>query len=476
MEAHDMVTKERSTIDPPALEELAGLLRGRLISPEDVDYDAARTVRNGLIDRYPGAIVRPSGTTDVVEAVRYASRHNLTLSVRGGGHNVAGTAVNDGGLVIDLSSMRGVYVDPAHRTARAQGGATWGDVDRETQRYGMSVPGGVVSTTGIGGLTLHGGLGHMRRAHGLSIDNLRSVEIVTADGEVLTASERENEDVFWAVRGAGPNFGVITSFEYRMHPMGPLVWLSGTAYDLADAGSVLRGWRDLVASTPDEISPLALQWNIPDVDAFPPEVRDHPVVLVAAVHPGPIDEAERLTKPFRELATPLLDLSHAEQFAHVQASFDPFFPVGRRYYWKSTYVDDMSDEAIDVLVDRGRRRVSGMASVTIWPLGGAIGRVDPQATAYARRDAPYVVAAEATWEDPSTDDANIQWSRETVAALQPFSKGGLYLNFGGFGEDREAMLRATYGPNYDRLVGLKNRYDPDNLFHMNQNIRPTGTA
>ncbi|HEX2214329.1 MAG TPA: FAD-binding oxidoreductase [Mycobacterium sp.] len=264
-----MVTQERQTIDPAALDAFIEALRGPVIRPGDADYDAARTVRNGLIDRRPALIVRPTGTADVVDAVSFAREHQLSLSVRGGGHNVAGNAVNDDGLVIDLSSMRGVFVDPARRIARAQGGATWGDVDRETQRFGMSVPGGVVSTTGIGGLTLHGGLGHMRRKHGLSIDNIISVEIVTADGEVLTASEDENTDLFWAVRGAGSNFGVVTSFEFRMHPMGPMVWLSAVAYDLADGESVLRGFRDLVAASPDELSPIALQWGIPAVDAFP---------------------------------------------------------------------------------------------------------------------------------------------------------------------------------------------------------------
>ena len=471
-----MVTEERIGLDAGSLDDFATTVRGQVLRPGDPAYDTARTVRNGMIDRRPAALARPSGTTDVVAAVNFARERGLDLSVRGGGHNVSGAAVNDGGLMIDLSSMRAVFVDPARGVARAQGGATWGDVDRETQRYGMAVPGGVVSSTGIGGLTLHGGLGHIRRKHGLSIDNIVSAEVVLASGEVVTASDDENADLFWAIRGAGPNFGVVTSFEYRMHPIGPEVWLSGVAYDRGDAAQVLRGLRDLADAAPDEITPLALQWNIPDVDAFPPEVRDQPVVIVAAIFAGPVEEAQRATQPYRELGRIALDLSHIAQYTELQSAFDPFFPVGRRYYWKSTYVDDMSDEAIDVMVERGAQRPSGPSAVTMWPLGGAIGRVDPTATAYFRRDAPYLVAAEASWDDPALDDVAIQWSRDTLAALQPFSRGGLYLNFGGFGEDREATLRATYGPNYDRLVELKTRYDPGNLFHFNQNIPPAVTA
>ena len=467
-----MAVQETHTISGMGIEDFTEGLRGRVIRAGDPDYDDARTVRNGLIDRRPAVIVRCSGTSDVVDAVNFARDQGLTLSVRGGGHNVAGNAVNDDGLVIDLSGMRAVFVSPAKHTVRAQGGATWGDVDRETQRYGMSVPGGVVSTTGIGGLTLHGGLGHMRRKHGLSIDNLLSVEIVTADGQVRTADAEENTDLFWAVRGAGPNFGVVTSFEYRMHPIGPSVYLSAVMYPMNESERVVRGWRAIMEEAPDEVNSVLLLWSVPDVDAFPPEVRKQPVAIVAAVYVGPVDEGEQATLPLRQLGTPLLDLSHVDAFTAVQAAFDPFFPVGRLYYWKSTYLDDLSDIAIDTMVRSARSRPSYMSGITFWHLGGAIGRVDPEVTAYARRDAPYLFTAEATWTDPAENDANIRWSRDSLAAMQPFSKGGMYLNFPGFGEEKEAMLRATYGPNYDRLVEVKTCYDPGNLFHMNQNIRP----
>ncbi len=467
-----MVSQKPRTLDPSIVDAFASMIRGHVIRPDHPGYDAARVVRNGMIDRHPALIVRASGTRDVADAVTFAREQELSLSIRGGGHNVAGNAVNDGGLVIDLSGMRAVHVDPAAGTLRAQGGATWGDLDRESQLYGMSVPGGVVSTTGIGGLTLHGGLGHLRRKYGLSIDSLLSAEVVAADGQVLTASEERNPDLFWALRGAGSNFGAVTSMEFRMRPVGPMTFLCGVAYPQDDAASLARAWRDWVVDAPDEVSSLALLWSVPDAEPFPPELRKRPAFLIAAIHCGAPEEAERVTKPLRELAEPMLDLSHPELFAEIQSAFDPFFPVGRRYYWKSTYLDDFSDAAADVIAAAGQARPSDMSSVTLWHLGGAIARVDPGATAYARRDAPFLFTAEATWETPDGDAANIGWARDSLAGMQPFSRGGAYLNFPGFGEEKEALLRASYGGNYDRLVSLKTRYDPDNVFHMNQNIRP----
>jgi FAD/FMN-containing dehydrogenase len=474
METPTMVTHQTRTIDPSLVDAFASMIRGQVLSPGDPEYDDGRAVRNGMIDRRPALIVRASGTRDVVDAVTFAREQGLTLSIRGGAHNVAGNAVNDDGVVIDLSRMRAVHVDPAASELRAQGGATWGDLDRESQPYGMSVPGGVVSSTGIGGLTLHGGLGHLRRKYGLSIDNLLEVEIVIADGTVLTASQEQNADLFWAVRGAGSNFGVVTSMRFRMRPIGPMVFLCGVAYPQDEAGSLVRAWRDWVADTPDEVSSLALLWNVPDAEEFPPELRKQPVFLVAAIHCGSPEEAERATRPLRELAEPMLDLSHPELFTNIQSAFDPYFPSGRRYYWKSTYLDDFSDAATDVIAEAGLARPSNLSGVTLWHLGGAIGRVDPSATAYYRRDAPFLFTAEATWTDPDADDANIGWSRQALANMQPYSRGGAYLNFPGFGEEKDALLRATYGPNYGRLVALKTQYDPDNVFHMNQNIRPAG--
>src|SRR5215210_5294159 len=459
-------------LDEPIIEEFRGRLRGPLLTPDDPGYDEARAVRNGLIDRRPALIARCSGTADVVECVNFARERGLLLSVRAGAHNVAGNAVNDGGLVIDLSNMRGVYIDPDARKVRVQGGATWGDVDHETQLFGLAVPGGVISTTGIGGLTIHGGYGHLRRKYGLSLDSLLSVEIVTADGQVRTASATENEDLFWAVRGAGSNFGAITGFEFRLNPVGLIVQLCAPFYALEDGPSVIRAWRDFTADAPDELNSVLVLWSVPDDEHFPEELRRRPMVVVAAVYVGPVEEGERFMQPLRELATPLMDLSGPIPYTALQGAFDPFFPKGRLYYWKSTYVDDLSDEAIDTMVHIAMARPSFMTSVTFWHLGGAMGRVGSEETAYGRRDAPYLLATEASWIDPSTNEQNIAWARESLAAMQPFSKGGSYLNFPGFGEEKEAMLRASYGPNYDRLVTLKSRYDTNNLFRMNLNIPP----
>jgi FAD/FMN-containing dehydrogenase len=321
-------------LDPSAVAEFVGTLRGAVIQPDDPTYDETRSVRNGLIDRCPALIVRCSGTADVVAAVTFARENDLLLSIRGGSHNVSGAATNDGGIVIDLSTMRGVRVDPTARTVRVQGGATWGDVDRETQLFGLATPGGVVSTTGVGGLTLHGGWGWLRRKFGYCVDNLVSVDIVTADGQVRTASETENQDLFWAVRGAGSNFGVVTSFTFRLHQVGPTVMLCAPMYALADAPAVLPKWRDFIATAPDEFTPFAVFWSVPE--GFPPELVGAPIVILAGVYAGPVEEGERLVRPLRELATPLLDLSGPMPFAAVQSAFDPFFPKGMRQYWKST--------------------------------------------------------------------------------------------------------------------------------------------
>ena len=465
------------TLDSATIQNFRGSLRGRLLTSDHPSYEDARRIQNGLIDRRPALIAQCSGTADVVSAVNFARAHGLLLSIRGGGHNVAGNAMNDGGVVIDLSPMRGVHVDVAKNTVRAAGGATWGDVDRETQLFGLAVPGGVVSTTGISGLTLHGGYGHLRRKFGLSIDNLLSVQIVTADGQVRTANATENADLFWAVRGAGSNFGVVTSLEFKAHPVGPMVHLCAPFYALADGPAALRAWRSFTASAPDEVSSLVVVWSVPDAEAFPAELRRRPVVILASVYSGAPEEGARILQPLRELATPVLDLSGAVPYTAVQASFDPFFPKGLFYYWKSTNVHDFSDACIDAILDAAQHRPSHLSDIPIWHLGGAVSRVAADATAYGRRDAPYLVTAEATWTDPARNDENIGWARQLVDAMKPFSRGGLYLNFPGFGEEKEAMLRDAYGQNYDRLQALKTQYDPRNLFRMNLNISPNvGTA
>jgi FAD/FMN-containing dehydrogenase len=459
-------------LDAEAVQAFVAGVRGPVLQPGDEGYDEARAIWNGLIDRRPALIVRCTGAADVVDAVDFAREHDLPLSVRGGGHNVAGNAVNDGGLVIDLSLMNGVHVDPATQTVRAQGGATWGDTDRETQLFGLAVPGGVVSTTGIAGLTLHGGVGHLRRKYGLSLDSLLSVDIVTADGQLRRASSSENDDLFWAVRGAGSNFGVVTSFEFQAYPVGPTVMVGAVFYPLEQAREVLPAWRDYMATAPDELSSLALCWSVPPGEPFPAEAHGAPVVVIAGVYSGTVEDGEPVVQPLRELGEPLVDVSGPWPWLGLQSGFDPLFPKGGFYYWKSRAVAELTDEAIDDIADWAVRRPTPLTDLTIWHHGGAISRVPESETAYGGRDATFLVTGEVSWSDPAQSDDAIAWGREFWNAMGKYSTGGLYLNFPGFGEEKDELVRAGYGANYDRLVELKRKYDPANLFRMNLNIAP----
>ncbi len=460
------------TIDPDALQGFVQGLRGAVVRPGDQGYDDARTIWNGLIDRRPALIVQCTGAADVVDAVNFAREQGLLLSIKGGGHNVAGNAVNDGGLVIDLSGMRGVHVDPSTQTVRVEGGATWGEVDRETQLFGLAVPAGVVSTTGVAGLTLHGGVGHLRRKYGMTIDNLVSVDIVTADGQLRRASATENEDLFWAVRGAGSNFGVVTSFEFRAHPVGPMVAVAAVFYPFEDARTVLPAWRDFMASAPEEVSSIALIWSVPPHEPFPPELHNRPATVVAAVYSGAVEEGERVMQPLRELAEPLVDASGPWPWLALQSGFDAIFAKGQLYYWKSRALNELSDAAIDEIVDFGGRRPAPLTDIVMWHHGGAMGRVGDDETAYSGRDAPFLVTGEASWIDPAQTDEAIAWAREFWDAMGKYSTGGLYLNFPGLVEEQEALVRAGFGANYDRLAALKAKYDPGNLFRTHLNITP----
>ena len=459
-------------LDAEAVDAFVAGIRGRVLRPGEPGYDEARAIWNGLIDRRPALIVQCTGAADVVDAVDFAREHQLPLSIKGGGHNVAGNAVNDDGLVIDLSQMRGVHVDPATGIVRAEGGATWGDCDRESQLHGLAVPGGVVSTTGIGGLTLHGGVGHLRRKYGLSIDNLLSVDIVTADGQLRRASATENEDLFWAVRGAGSNFGVVTSFEFQAHPVGPQVMVGAIFYPLEQARTVIPAWRDYMATAPDELSSIVLCWSIPPGEPFPAEHHGAPVCVVAAVYSGSPEDGEAVVQPLRELATPLIDLSGPWPWVGLQSGFDALFPKGGLYYWKSKALAELTDAAIDEIVGYGERRPTPITDIVIWHHGGAMSRVGETDTAYGGRDAGFLVTGEVSWSDPAQSDEAIAWGREFWHAMDKHSTGGLYLNFAGLGEEKEELVRAGYGVNYERLARLKAEYDPDNLFRMNLNITP----
>ena len=461
-----------SKVDAEQLQAFAVQMRGPVLTPEDPAYEEARTIWNGLIDRRPAMIAQCSGAADVVDAVNFAREHGLVVSIRGGGHNVAGNAVNDDGIVIDLSQMRGVHVDAPTGRVRAQGGATLGDLDRETQLFGLAVPAGVVSTTGVAGLTLHGGAGHLRRKHGLTIDNLLSVDIVTADGELQRASATENEDLFWAVRGAGSNFGVVTSFEFQAHPIGPMVMVGAIFYPLDEIKTLLPAWRDYVSAASNELSSVAITWSVPPHEPFPPEHHGRPVLVVAAAYAGPVDEGQPVVQPLRELGEPLLDLSGPWPWLGLQSGFDALYPKGGFYYWKSRALDELSSEAIDDIADFAGRRPSPLTDIIVWHNGGAIADIGESDTAYGGRDAGYLVTVEASWDDPALSDDAIAWARECWDAMGRHSNGGIYLNFAGFGEEREALVKAGYGTNYERLSKLKAKYDPANLFRMNLNVPP----
>jgi FAD/FMN-containing dehydrogenase len=458
-------------LDEDAVVEFKQQLQGRLVTPADEAYEEARKVWNGLIDKRPALIARCAGAADVMAAVDFARRQEILTSVRSGGHNVAGQAVCNDGLVIDLSPMRAVRVDPISRTVQVQGGATLGDIDRATQPFGLAVPIGLVSATGIGGLTLHGGLGWLTRKHGLTIDNLISVEIVTADGRLRKASETENADLFWAIRGGGGNFGVVTSFEFRAHPVGPEVWFLVTLYPISQAKRVLQFMRDFADHAPEDLGLLAVFWNAPNDEPVPQEHRGSPVMVVAGCYSGPLGSGEQIIRPLRQITPPLADLSGPMPFQKVQTFLDADYPDGGLYYWKSAYVEDLSESCMDAMVEHAAARPSPLSSLDVWFLRGAMNRVPVDKTAFARRDMPYLIGIEANWTDPGQSDANIAWARSAFEDMQPYAHGA-YLNFPGFMEDGDKLLQGAYEANYERLLAIKTEYDPDNLFHGALNIVP----
>ena len=446
--------------------------RGRLISAGNPDYDSARKVWNGAIDRRPRLIARCIGTRDVVAAVRFARDHDLEIAIRGGGHNVAGTAVCDDGIVIDLSAMRGVRVDPKGRRAWVQGGALWGDVDHETQAHGLATTGGIVSHTGVAGLTLGGGVGWLMRKHGLTVDNLLALDVVTADGELLRASEDEHSDLFWALRGGGGNFGVVTSFEFRLHSVGPTVLAGPILWDARDAREVLRVYRDFIRDAPDALGTVVRFGTAPPLPVIPEELRWRPVVMVGTCYAGPIDDAEQTLRPLRASRTPLVDLVGPTQYVSFQSAIDSTVVHGWNYYWKSTYLPELRDELIDVLAEHAFSGASPRSYVAMFHLQGVVSRVADGVTAFGNRQASHAITLDAVWR-PGEDfsDRDTAWTREFFAALGRFREG-VYVNFLGGDEDPD-RVREAYGDSvYDRLVDVKTTYDPDNVFHHNQNIRP----
>jgi FAD/FMN-containing dehydrogenase len=470
------LTGADAALGDSVVERFGNGLRGELLRPDDAGYEKTRKVWNGLIDKRPALIVRCAGVGDVVDSVNFARENDLLLAVRGGGHNVAGNAVCDGGLVIDLSQMRGIRVDPERRLVRAESGATLGDLDRETQVFGLATPLGAVSKTGIAGLTLGGGLGWLRRKHGLSSDNLVSVDVVTADGAFLTASETENTDLFWGIRGGGGNFGVVTSFEYRLHPVGPEVMFCFVIYPGDKAKEVLSFCEQYVAEAPDEVSPIAVLGRVPPVEIFPERWHGEPMVALLAMYAGEAKEGGRVLKPLRDLGGAIADISARMPYRQAQSVLDEDYPDGWRYYWKSQNLSGLSDEVNERLMDHAAAAPSPYSTVDVWFQGGAMARIGAEESAFGDRSAPILLGVEANWEDPQDDEAdqaNVAWVRECVSDLRRFSSGGAYLNFPGFYEEGDRMMREAFGENHKRLVALKDKYDPTNLFRLNQNIKPT---
>jgi FAD/FMN-containing dehydrogenase len=459
-------------LDETVVGTLDGAFAGTLIGPSDRDYESARRVWNGMVDRRPALIARCAHRDDVVAAVRFAREHGLALAVRGGGHNVAGNAVCDAGVVVDLSAQRAVEVDPVARTARVSPGALLGDVDRATQAFGLATPTGNVSLTGVAGLTLGGGLGWIARKHGPACDNLLAAEVVTADGDRVTASADENPDLLWGLRGGGGNFGIVTALEYRLHPLGPEVLAGGVVHDFADAPEVLRFFADFAAEAPDELSITASTFRAPPGFPVAAELQGELVTVLAVCYAGDLAAGERVLRPLRSFGRPLADLVAPMPYTALQSGSDASYPSGRRNYWKSHFVGEISDAAIAKVVEHAPRMTSPLSSFYFQHLGGAIGRAGPDAAAFSHREAAFEFTILTVWEDPDEDAEHIAWARELFSAMAPHAHGVYVNNLGTEGAER---VKAAYAPaTYERLVALKDAYDPDNVFHLNQNVAPSG--
>ncbi|MGG5822779.1 FAD-binding oxidoreductase [Falsiroseomonas sp. HW251] len=464
-----------ATVSADALAALRNRLRGALMLPGDPGYDTSRRIWNAMIDRRPAMIIRCAGAADVIEGVRFArDQGGLLLAVRGGGHNIAGSAVCEGGVMLDLSAMRSVRVDPVGRTARVEPGALLSDFDREAQAFGLATPLGINSTTGVAGLTLGGGFGWLTRKHGTTVDNLLSADVVTADGKLVHASADRNPELFWAIRGGGGNFGVVTSFEFRLHPVGPEVLSGLIVHPLEDAAVLLRQYREIVAKAPEELTCWVVLRKAPPLPFLPPEWHGREVLVFALCYAGDMAEGRRATAPIEALGKPIANVVGPHPFAAWQAAFDPLLTDGARNYWKSHDFAALSDGMISTVLDHAARLPSPQSEIFIAHLGGAANRVPVEATAYAHRGAAFTMNVHTRWETAAEDEACIAWARGFSTATAPFATGSVYVNF--LGEDEAGRVQAAYGPNYGRLAQLKAKYDPTNLFRANQNIRPMGRA
>jgi FAD/FMN-containing dehydrogenase len=444
-------------------------LRGKIILPADREYHESRKIWNAMIDRRPALIVRCMGTADVANSIKFARENNFLVSVRGAGHNIAGMSLADDAMLIDLSHMKGVWVNPQTHMAFVAPGATLGDIDCETQAYGLATPLGIASTTGISGLTLGGGFGWLSRSYGLTADNLLSAEIVTADGNVLQASAKENSDLFWALRGGSGNFGIVTSFQFKLYPVGPELLAGLIVHPFRDAKKVFRHYRNFTSSAPDEATCWAILRKAPPLPFLPPEVHGKEVFILAAVYAGDMKEGEKLFESLRRFGNPIADVIGPTPFTEWQKAFDPLLTAGARNYWKSNNHTELADDMLEILIEYAGQLPSPATEIFIGQFGGAINRVAPGATAYPHRNANYVFTVHTRWENSVDDTRCIEWSKELFDKTATYSTGGVYVNFISEGENRVA---AAFGSNYEQLAKIKSKYDPENFFRVNQNILP----
>jgi FAD/FMN-containing dehydrogenase len=453
-----------TTIEASAVEGLRSNLRGPVLTQSDAGYEEARKVWNGMIDRRPALIIQCQGVADVIAAVNFARDQGFGAAVRGGGHNAAGYAVCDDNVVIDLSAMKGIHVDPKTRTARVQPGVTLGELDRETQVFGLAVPAGAVSTTGVAGLTLGGGIGWLMGKYGLTVDNLLSAEVVTARGEVVTASESENRDLFWALRGGGGNFGVVTSFEFQAHPVGPLITGGLVAHPAARAREVMGFWSEFVKTAPDELTSYCGVTGAPDGSGL--------ICAIIAAHSGSLEDGAKAVQPIKDFGPPAMDAMGPIPFVVHQSLLDEGNQPGRLIYWKSEFLRELTPELLDIVAGHAVKMPSVASTVLLEHMHGAYNRFEADRTAFGQRDAHFNLVVIASWTDPAESDANVAWARGLIAAVQPFTTGGVYFNYLGT-DDGADRVRAAAGRNYERLVEVKRKYDPANMFRYNQNIKPS---
>ncbi len=462
MEAERMVGEKE-------IQDFKSKLRGKLILPGDMDYDRARKVYNAMIDKRPALIVQCVNAADVIQSVNFARQNNLTVAVRGGGHNVAGLSTVDNGLVIDQSLMKGIHVNPKDKTVLVQAGCTLGDLDHATHAFGLATPTGTLSTTGLAGLTLGGGIGHLTRKYGLSIDNLLSVDMVLADGRYVTASSEFNPDLFWAVRGGGGNFGIVTDFLFRLHPV-DTVYAGPMLYPLEKSAEVMKYFQDFILKAPDDITGFFAFLNVPPGPPFPVELQKKTMCAIVWNYVGPMDQAEEIFRPIRKINPPALDLVGPIPYPALQSLFDPLLPAGLQHYWKADFIKELNDQAITAHVQHGSKLPSLLSQMHLYPINGAAHRVRNDKTAFGYRDANFAAVIVGVDPDPKNAGKITQWARDYWNAIHPYSSGGGYVNF--MMEEGQEQAKASYGDNYQKLAEIKKKYDPTNFFHINQNIVP----